>query len=109
MQEVNKNITYTFDELKEVLEELEMILISLHKMGSYYGEKFHTYGEEMYRGEYEKETTRFIDEWRVCEKLAKVRSILSDRFDRTLGEDYMDDLEREMDEIRYWSKPGDML
>lgn len=108
MQKINENITYTFDELKEVLGELEMIIISLHKMGSYYGDKFDTYGEEMYRGEYEKETTRFIDEWRVCKKLGKVRSILSERFDRTLGEDDMDDLEREMDEIRHWSKLGDM-
>ncbi|MBC8063029.1 MAG: hypothetical protein H7Y18_20550 [Clostridiaceae bacterium] len=107
MQKVNENITFTFNELEEVLKEIEVVLQSLHRQGSYYGDKF-TYDEERYHGEYEKETTRFIDEWRVCGRLAKIRGILSDKFDHTLGEDDMDDLERAMDKVKHWSKPGDM-
>lgn len=107
MQKANENITYTFDELEEVLKELEVILQSLHRQGAYYGDKFSTHGEEMFRAEYEKETTRFIDEWRVCERLAKIRYILSKKFDDTLGEDDMDDLERAMENIKHWTKPGD--
>jgi hypothetical protein len=107
MQTENEKITYTFDELKDVLGEIELILQSLHRMGSYYGDKFSTYGEEMNRGEYEKETTRFIDEWHICGRLAKVRSILSEKFDETLGEDNMSDLERAMEKVRHWNKPGD--
>lgn len=107
MLKSNENITYTFDELEEVLREIEMILQSLHKMGAYYGEKF-IQSEALYREEYEKETTRFIDEWQVCRRLAKVRGILSEKFDNTLGKDDMNDLERAMEKIRNWSKPGDM-
>ncbi|MEQ8156393.1 MAG: hypothetical protein ABRQ25_16195 [Clostridiaceae bacterium] len=108
MQEANMVITYTFDELKEVLGELEVILQSLHRQGAYYSDKFSIYGEEMCRAEYEKETTKFIDEWRVCERLAKMRYILSKRFDDTLGDDDMDDLEKSMENIKHWTKPGDM-
>ncbi|MFT8349755.1 hypothetical protein [Clostridium saccharoperbutylacetonicum] len=103
----NGHITYTFNELAEVLKEVEVILQSLHRSGSYYGEKF-IHEEELYRREYEKETTRIIDEWRVCERLAKIRRILSEKFDDTLGEDDMDDLERAMENIKYWRRPGDM-
>lgn len=107
MLKENQHITYTFKELVEVLEELEVILQSLHRSGSYYGEKF-IHEEELYRREYEKETTRIIDEWRVCERLAKIRRILSEKFDDALGEDEMDDLERAMENIEHWTKPGDM-
>ncbi|GLJ01879.1 MULTISPECIES: hypothetical protein [Bacillus] len=107
MLKSNQNITYTGDEMLEVLKEMNLILLSLHNMGSYYGEKFHQYGEEAYRGEYETETTRFIDEWEVTQRLAKVRKILSSKFDSTLGIDDMDDIERALEDIKYWTKPND--
>jgi hypothetical protein len=108
VQTENEKITYTFDELKDVLGELELILQSLHTMGAYYGDKFSTYSEEIYYREYEKETTRFIDEWHICSRLAKMRSILSEKFNETLGEDNMSDLERSMEKVKHWNKPGDM-
>lgn len=40
-------------------------------------------------------------------RLAKVRGMLSEKFDNTLGNDDMDDIERAMDGLKYWSKPGD--
>ncbi|KPN12822.1 hypothetical protein AKG37_14495 [Bacillus australimaris] len=107
MLKSNQNITYTGDEMLEVLKEMNLILLSLHYMGSYYGEKFHQYGEEAYRREYETETTRFIDEWDVTQRLAKVRKILSSKFDSTLGIDDMDDIERALEDIKYWTKPND--
>lgn len=106
MQKENEKITYTFNELTEILKEIEIILQSLHRMGSYYGEKL-IHEEEKYRGEYEKETTRFIDQWNVCERLAKIRCILSEKFDNTLGEDNMEDLERALESIKHWTTPGD--
>lgn len=33
--------------------------------------------------------------------------ILTEKFDATLGDDDMDDLERAMESLRYWSKPSD--
>lgn len=57
--------------------------------------------------EYEKETTHFIDGWNVTQRLAKVRMILSEKFDNTLGNDDMVDLERAMEGLKYWSTPED--
>jgi len=107
MLEENKKLTYSGDEIIEALKEIELILISLHQMGSYYGDRFLMEGKEKYTAEYEKETTQFIDGWNVTKRLAKVREILSQKFNRTLGNDDMDDLERAMEGLKYWSKPND--
>jgi len=107
VQKANERITYTFRELEEVMKEIEIVMQSLHYMGSYYGEKFIN-EEDIYRAEYEKETTRFIDEWRVCERLSKIRKIISARINRGIGEDEMDDIERSLEKIKRWEKPGDM-
>lgn len=106
MNEKNNQIIMSGDNLITALKEIEIILISLHKMGSYYGLKFMK-DERKFRKEYERETTRFIDEGEVTGRLAKIRDILSENFDNTLGEDDIDDLERVMENIRYWTKPGD--
>ncbi|TXK70647.1 hypothetical protein [Paenibacillus sp. N3.4] len=109
MLESNKQLTYSGDEVIEVLKEIEIILVSLHKIGSYYGTKIQEYGEEKYRHEYERETTRFIDEWGVTHKLANIRKILSGKFDNTLDVDNMDDLEKAMEGLENWSKPINKL
>ena len=43
------------------------------------------------------------EEEKVTERLAKVREILSEKFDDRLGEDDMGDLERAMEDLRYWT------
>ncbi|SFB38141.1 hypothetical protein [Clostridium frigidicarnis] len=96
----NEKIVLSGDEAIEILKEIEIILISLHDMGSYYMNKD--------TREYEKETTRFIDEWKVTHRLARIRGRLSEKFDNTLGDDDMDDLERAMEKLKYWEKPGDV-
>jgi hypothetical protein len=101
----NEQIILSGSELIKILREINLILISLRKMGSYYAVK-HQEGEDIDNREYERETTCFIDEWMVTSRLSKVRSILSEKFDRTLGDDDMDDLERAMDDLKYWSSPG---
>ena len=106
MMKENENITMSGAKLIEALKEIELILISLHKMGSYYGELFMN-DENKHRSDYERETTRFIDEWLVTRRLAKIRRILSEKFDDMLGDDDMDDLERAMEGLKYWEKPGD--
>ncbi|MBE6091134.1 MAG: hypothetical protein E7206_24535 [Clostridium beijerinckii] len=100
MMEENKQIMLTGNEALEILKEINLILVSLHDMGSYYMNKDTI--------EYEKETTRFVDEWKVTSRLAKIRGALSDKFDNTLGDDDMDDLERAMEGLKYWEKPGDI-
>lgn len=105
----NERIIFSGTELIEALKEIELILISLHKMGSYYATQYHEGNLKKEKYDYEKETTQFIDQCKVTQRLAKVRQILSEKFDRTLGDDDMDDLERAMEGIVYWEKPGDNI
>ena len=75
------------------------MLISLHRIGSYYADKDPK--------EYEKETTAFIDSSLVCDRLAAIRTYLSSAFDCSEGEDGMDDIERACEAVEVWRKPGD--
>jgi hypothetical protein len=95
----NKKIIIPGETLLEALAEVEFILISLHKMGSHYQDKP---TEEYYRA-----TTNFIDDEKITQRLAKIRRILSERFDTTLGVDDMDDLERRMQNINFWKPRTD--
>lgn len=100
MLDINKNIILTWEETIKILKEVEYILCSLHDMGSYYADKDIR--------EYEKETTRFIDKSRVTSRLADIRKLLTEKIDLELGNDDMDDIEREMIKIPYWRQPGDI-
>ncbi|HCW3764089.1 TPA: hypothetical protein OXK32_003694, partial [Acinetobacter baumannii] len=70
MLEANKKLVYSGDEVLSVLQEIEFILISLHKIGSYYAETLPNSYEE-----YAKETTNFIDSNNVCDRLANIRKV----------------------------------
>ena len=94
----NEKITYKGEDMLDILKELSFILCSLHDIGSCYADCI-----DEKRHEYEKETTDFIDDSRVCERLAHIRSKLTEGFDLTLGDDDMDDIERACCDIRYWS------
>ena len=98
----NQKITLTGTAALDALKELEYMLISLRKMGSYYGEKPNS------TDEYRKATTDFIDDCAITHRLAKVRSIISRKFDDTLGEDDMDDIERHVSDLTFW-KPDQPL
>lgn len=91
----NKRIVIAGKALLDALAEIEFVLISLHKMGSYYGDKPVE--------EYQRVTTEFIDNEKVTQRLAKVRRIISEGFDSSLGEDDMDDIERRMEGMNFWS------
>ncbi|MCU1773972.1 hypothetical protein [Pseudomonas sp. 13B_3.2_Bac1] len=93
MLETNKKIVLNGEDALEVLADIEFILISLHKMGSYYSDKPIE--------DYQKATTDFIDNEGVTQRLARVRKIISKNFDSTLGDDDMDDIERHMEGIKF--------
>ena len=99
MMKENNQIVLSNDESIEILKEINVILISLHYIGSYYIDKD--------KPDYEKETTAFIDEWKVTQRLSRIRGILSEKFNNALEIDEMDDLERAMNGLKYWEKPGD--
>ncbi|MGJ8638068.1 MAG: hypothetical protein ACSHYA_01630 [Opitutaceae bacterium] len=99
MSEEKQNITLTEEEAIGVLKEINVILISLRNIGSYYASN-----DE--KG-YESETTRFIDDWKVTSRLASLRTVLTGKFDLEIGDDDMDLLEREMGRLKYWEEVGD--
>lgn len=97
MLEQNQNISLTGEEALDALREIEFILISLHKMGSYYAEKPGS------TEEYRRATTNFIDDCAITQRLAKVRTIISENFDDALGDDDMDDVERYCSDLKFWA------
>ncbi|MGU9819428.1 hypothetical protein ACU684_29050 [Pseudomonas sp. LF135] len=96
MLEKNEKIELPGKEALDALKEIEFILISLHKMDSYYAEKPGALEE------YRKATTDFIDDCAVTQRLAKVRRIISMPFDDSLGDDEMDDMERYFSDLKFW-------
>jgi hypothetical protein len=102
LREDNEKITYDGMQVALILKELDFILVSLHKIGSYYAEDISTKREQ-----YEKETTQFMDNSLVNPRLAKIRTILTQKFNLQEGEDELDDIERICEQIPYWHKPGD--
>lgn len=102
MSKSNKELVLSWSEVIEILKEINVILISLHYIGSYYADKLNI---KEYEREYEKENTRFIDECRVTGRLAKVRYILGKNLDIAQYED----MEQSMEDLTYWEKPGDNL
>ncbi|KOC86672.1 hypothetical protein [Winslowiella iniecta] len=101
MQRENEEITISGKELVEVLTVVNFSLISMRNIARYY------YDSEVNREGYEKEIASFIDHNQLVEQLANVRKILSKNFNNDIGDDDMGDLEREMEKIKYWEKPGD--
>ncbi|ROS05419.1 hypothetical protein EDC56_0949 [Sinobacterium caligoides] len=100
MMEENEKIVLSGEEAVAILKDVELMLISLHRIGSAYTDKP--------KSDYASETCRFIDEWKITHKLADIRSLISEKFDTSLGDDDMDDLERAMEDIQCWSKKGDV-
>lgn len=96
-------IVLAADEAIDILREIETILISLHKIGAYYG----CLGESTANNiAYALETNRFIDEWQVTQRLANIRAILSSKFDNAVGDDNMAILERELEYVSTWELPA---
>ena len=97
MLDANKRITISGEDALNALTEIELILVSLRKIGTYYIDKSSE--------EYQRATTDFIDNARITSRLAKVRGLITAGFDKTLGDDDMDDLERHIQGLKFW-KPA---
>ena len=84
------------DDLVAALRNLEAIVVSLDRIGSC--------ASEMGDDEYKNVLVSFLDEWRVFARLSEARRILSEPFGNELGNDGMDELERELEGVRVWQK-----
>lgn len=72
-----------------------MLVVSLDRIGSTSGD------DDQQR--YQARLARFCESWQAGLRLAKARQILSDPFSRRLGPDNMDELERETEDVPFWS------
>lgn len=103
MLDSNRRLVYDGDDILNVLKELESILISLHRIGAYYGLKD---WEGTDKPEFDREINDYISKEKVTSKLAYIRRVLSGKFDDTWGSDDMDDVERACQGLIYWKAPG---
>lgn len=105
MLPANEEIRLTGKEALDVLMELEFILISLRNIGNYYAKPLGKVMTKTEREKYNKETCDFIDKYAINEKLTKIRRIIAEKFDDELGDDDMDDIERETEKLIFWTAP----
>ncbi|MEP7336601.1 MAG: hypothetical protein ABI977_02460 [Acidobacteriota bacterium] len=90
----NKLVKINRADLIEVLRDLNTIVVSIDRIGSCIGDT----GEEVN----DRLLLEFFDQWDVWKKLSNIRTKLSEPFSRELGEDNMDELERELQDVPYW-------
>lgn len=113
-------IEYSKEKMLLVLKELNYLVCSLDRIGSYYPSAVVSYGEYMesdgkvpdrnrkhYNGEDKAELAKFIDYSRVLSRLEAIREFLKLGLERKVGEEEMEKLERVYENIPYWRTPGD--
>ena len=82
--------------LVTALRNLETIVVSLDRLGSC--------ATEMNEEEYKESLVAFLADWDVFAKLSEARRLLSEPFETELGNDGMDELERELEGITFWHR-----
>ena len=105
MLKENEEIILTGQEAIKILSEVEYILISLRNISRYYYNKPNEKISDGDKLKYHQETSDFIDDNKVTHRLASIRKIISEKFNSELGDDDMDDIEREIEKLEYWTKP----
>ncbi len=92
----DEKVSYRRKDIIKILADLNMMVVSLDRIGSYYSDCKTV-------EEYHALSSNFLDDWKVFCKLASARKILDSAFSRELGDDDMDELEREFQDLQYWS------
>ena len=95
----NEKVSYLKKDIIKVLEDLNMIVVSLDRIGSEYG----ICRDGKTDVELNALLADFIFDWDVDRKLANARKVLEEAFSYELGDDDMDELEREFKDLQYWS------
>lgn len=82
-------------DLITVLRQLEMVVVSLDRIGSAMADTSEVEQALVLR--------EFIFDWDVFRRLAKARGVLGEYFSRELGPDDLEELERELHDVPCWS------
>jgi hypothetical protein len=94
MRRPKDHITYPRKKVLAVLRTLNEFVVSLDHIGSA--------SCDMTQAEHDAALADFIRRHKMFRKMAEARTILSAPFPIRLGADDMDELEREMRDVRYW-------
>ncbi len=92
---MDEHVSVRTADLLKIVRHLDTIVVSLDRVGSATA--------ELSRAEQAEVLTSFHDDWDVSKRLSACRTTLFDYFSRELGDDDMDELERELENQRYWS------
>jgi hypothetical protein len=87
-------VAYPGKDVLAVLRTLNEFVVSLDHIGSA--------SYDMTRSEHVAALADFIQRHKIFRKMAQARTILSGPFRGAVGPDGMDELEREMQRVRYW-------
>jgi len=90
-----KKIEYNESDIISILKDINEFVVSLAKMDSVY----HESGKQAWKDE----MIDYLITRKVFDRLANVRAKLSTPFPTDLGDDDMDFLEREMQDVNYWT------
>jgi hypothetical protein len=93
MQE--EKVSYDKTAIIQILRDLEVLVVSTDRIGS---ASYADYSEDQYNAMF----LRFFDECGFAKKLAVAREVLSEPFPYEAGEDGMDELERNFQDLKFW-------
>jgi hypothetical protein len=102
----SKQIVLSGDAAVQVLMSIEYMLISLKNIARHFYDNVE-HSENIDPIAYALETTRFIDQNAIIYKLAKMRSLISEPFDKELDAEELEEIEEAMESIKFWQNPGD--
>ena len=90
-----KDVTLPLDQLIVALKEIETILQSLHRVGSFYDD----------RAECDQETIRILDAYRCLQRLSRARSILTNAIRQNVSQAEIETIEETLCRVKHWRKP----
>ncbi len=79
----------------QLLKEINGFIVSLDQINNVY----HEFGDSPWQ----EELVHYIIDRKLAQRLAQIRTVLSEPFSNELGDDDMDELEREMIDVEYWT------
>jgi hypothetical protein len=94
MRASKSKISYPRKQIIQVLRTLNELVVSLDRIGSA--------SYDMSKAQNDAALTDFVRRHKIFRKTAEARQILSTPFSSAVGADGMDELEREMQRVRYW-------
>ena len=90
-----KDVTLPLEQLITALKEIETILQSLHRVGSFYDDL----------AECNQETIRILDDYRCVQRLSRARSILMNAIRQNITQAEIEAIEETLGRVKHWRKP----